>query len=115
MINDVQYLYCINKSGEDFITTSYTYINSTITIYNFNQEIDFKNVDAVCIDYANDPFVSFNKRYTNSNALTCYKIEYVEQDEDRMTITIKIIEQIDKIDLQTYKRDTKIQSIIDDK
>ncbi len=115
---ETQYLYCMNDvGGEDFITTSFSYSNESdnIHIFNFNQvEFDITRIKYVAIDYTLDPFTSFNKRYTNSNALRIFKVKFIEQDFDRMTVTLSIEEKIKSFDLQSYKRDIKIENIINE-
>mgnify|MGYP001324541083 CR=1 FL=1 len=112
---DGEYLYCINDMGnEDFITTSFEYFNdsSRITIYNFNQEIDMSKVAFAAIDYALDVFVSFNKKYTNSNRLKFYSVTFVEQDLDRKTVILKLDGIKYDFDLLSHKRGVKINNII---
>lgn len=130
MTSEIQYLYCMNDiGGEDFITTSFSFSESgniffshfidgyhnNIFIFNFNQEeFDITRIKYVAIDYTLDPFISFNKKYTNSNALVVFKVKFVEQDFDRMTVTLLIEEKIKSFDLQSYKRDLKISNIINE-
>ncbi len=120
-MNSSKYLYCINDvSSEDFITTSFTYFLGDhrgagyINIFNFNQNFDISRVKYAAIDYTLDPFVSFNKRYTNSTAIKIYSVEFFEQDVDRMTVSLLIIDNIESFDLLKYKRDLKIKNIINE-
>ena len=115
----VRYLYCINESdGDDFITTSFTYDDTLlgyINIFNFNQEIDIEKVKYVSIDYSHDPFLSFYQgKYTNSNAIKYYEIKFVEQDIDRMTVKLIAYQEVYEIDLRKYKRNLKIENIINE-
>lgn len=110
-----KYLYCINDmEGEDFITTSFICVKELINIFNFDQEFDITRVKYVAIDYTMDPFTSFNRRYTNSNALEVFRVKFLNQDIDRMTVTLLKLESIKSFDLQSYKRDIKIGSIINE-
>jgi hypothetical protein len=116
-MNETKYLYCVNENGnEDFITISYTLKDDVIFIYNFYSDFlevfDPKLVKFVAIDYSYDPFSSFNFKYTNSNALKTYSVEFIEEDLDRMTVTLKIKDKVENFDLQSYKRDSKISNIL---
>ena len=127
----IEYLYCIGDSIDDFITISFSYEYNEkhifhpdgekeyihtlgcIQILNFNQEIDIKNIKYVAIDYAEDPFLSLNKyRYTNSNAIKFLEVKFIEQDIDRMTVKLQLVQQVEKIDLQIYKRNLRIENIV---
>lgn len=118
---ETQYLYCMNDvCEEDFVTTSFSYFSDVINIFNFNQEdFDMCRTKYVAIDYTLDPFTSFHNnntlpQYTNSNALQVFRVKFVEQDIDRMTVTLLIIESIKSFDLKNYKRDIKIENIINE-
>ena len=117
-MNDIEYLYCINDFiGEDFITTSFEYFWKEevefIRIYNFNQEIDISVVTRIAIDYSLDVFLSFNShKYSNSKRLKTYRVKFIEQDIDRKTAELEVIEEDQMIDLVSYKRDLKINHII---
>jgi hypothetical protein len=112
---EIKYLYLINDDENDFITTSFQISNDNIvTIYNFNEEISPFNVSYLAIDYSWDAFSSFNNKYTNSKALKFYKCYFVSQDIDRMILILKIIETDDVVNLKEYKRDIKINKIINE-
>lgn len=116
-MNEVKYLYCVNENGnEDFITISYVLKDDTIFIYNFYSSfLEIFNpelVKFVAIDYAYDPFSSFNSKYTNSNAIKTYSVEFLESDSDRMTLTFRIKNEVENFDLQSYKRNSKISNIL---
>jgi hypothetical protein len=115
----VRYLYCINELGDDdFITTSFTnpsYLFDYINIFNFNQEINIEKIKYVAIDYSEDPFLSFNgNKYSNSRAIKFYEVKFLEQDRDRMTAQLIITKEVYEIDLRKYKRNLKIENIINE-
>lgn len=112
--NEIKYLYLINDDEDDFITTSFEIKEDIVTIYNFNEEISPFNVSYLATDYSWDAFSSFNNKYKNSNALKFYKCYFVNQDIDRMTLTMRIVETDDVINLKEYKRDVKINKIINE-
>ncbi len=111
-VSETLYLYLITESEEDFITTSFEHNGDIITIYNFNSEIDPNKISFLAMDYSNDVFVSFNGRYKNSNALSYFKSSVMEFDIDRMLLIMRVEKIDEKIDLLSYKRDIKINNII---
>lgn len=113
---EITYLYCINEDGDDdFITTSFFHIDDKIEIFNFGGEIDMRKIKHIAIDYTYDPFVSFNKKYKNSKALTCYEVTLLDLDIDRMTVILNIEKECSLINLRQIKRDIKIDKIVDGK
>lgn len=114
MKQDIEYLYFISEIEEDYITTSFERISDThLLIFNFG-EINLENIKYLAIDYSYDAFVSFYKfKYSNSNCISFYSIEKILNiDKDRMVLEIEI-QKCDPVDLLIYKRDSKIDIIVD--
>lgn len=110
---ETQYLYCVNKSGgEDYVTTSFTFENNVITVYNFNSEIRKEDIELVAIDYTFDPFVLFNKSYTNSNGIEYFEVKVIDYDEDRNYLKLEVLFKIQRFDIKQVKRDIKIDSLL---
>jgi len=113
--NEIKYLYLISDNEDDFITTSFEMNSDLVTIYNFNEEVIPFDISYLAIDYSWDAFSSFTgNKYSNSKALKFYKCYFVSQDVDRMTLTLRIVETDDVINLKEYKRDVKINKIINE-
>jgi len=119
-----KYLYCINDFGEDFITTSFEIIRNgnitTITIYNFNSEIDITKLKYVAVDYTNTTTIPIgqyhngwgSQSYKNSDQLKFHLVSFLDQDIERKTVNLELIKINVDFDLGSHKRDLKIDNII---
>lgn len=118
-MTETKYLYCINDSGgDDYVTTSFdSYFDNynIIEILNFDtNKITPYDITHVAIDYTYDPFTSFNKKYTNSATLAYYKVHLLDFDEERKFVKLGVFDIIDDINLPQYKREKKIDNIIEE-
>ena len=110
---EITYLYCINNNNDDdFITTTFFELEKGIEILNFNSTFNIEDTKYVAIDYAFDPFVSINRKYTNSKVIKYYEVSFLSRDIDRMIVNLKIEKETDPINLLQYKREIKISKII---
>lgn len=109
---ETKYLYIIGKDS-DYVTTSFSYGLDERSISIYDIDIDINNFKYISIDYTYDPFLSFNNyKYKNSNALTIYEFDVVYIDNDRNYIEVFLSKSIEDFDLRVYKRDIKINTII---
>jgi hypothetical protein len=110
-----KYIYFITENEDsNFFSTSFEEVRVNgeryFDIYNFNNNFDFNLLRYVSVD---ETQTNTFLKYANSRGIGFFLVELVSIDSDRSTVRIKIIREESNMDLQQYKREIRIEKLLE--
>ena len=116
-----QYIYFITENEDtNFFSTSFDLVHKDgeryFDIYNFDTNFNFDLLRYVSTDETNPHSwnsLGGSNRYKNGNGIKFYLTEFVNIDTDRNTLRIKILKDELNMDLNQYKREIRIEKLLE--
>jgi len=109
----MRYAYFLSENREtDCYSTSFEWVGQTkIQLFEWDFNFDLGNTHYLVIDDTRGSNV--NRKYENSEYIEYFKFKVVDEDIDRKIITIEITAKIKNFDIKNFKRDLRIDKLLE--
>ena len=109
----MRYAYFLSENREtDCYSTSFECIGQTkIQLFEWDFNFDLGKTHYLVIDDTRGSNVRF--KYENSEYIEYFKFKVVDKDIDRNILTIEVTEKIEKFDIRNFKRDLRIDKLLE--
>ena len=109
----MKYAYFLSENREtDCYSTSFEFVGQTkVQLFGWDFNFDLGNTHYLVIDDTRGKNLEFE--YENSESIEYFKFKLVNEDIDRKILTIEITERIENFDLRIFKRDLRIDKLLE--
>lgn len=109
----MRYAYFLSENTEtDCYSTSFEWIGQTkVQLFGWDFNFNLENTHYLVIDDTRGSNVRL--KYENSEYIEYLKFKVVDKDIDRNILTIEVTEKIENFDIRNFKRDLRIDKLLE--